>query len=110
MLLMSEVAHHLEGEEVSKEGPGGDYKPDAEPVIDLTGPEEGEVVGRVAVHAVVPSSAAMSYYFEVVIGDSGFSTVTCHMLRLEVALGEVEVRPPVVVLVHVEVVVEVEML
>lgn len=32
------------------------------------------------------------------------------MLRLEVALGEVEVRPPVVVLVHVEVVVEVEML
>lgn len=107
---MSEVAHHLEGEEVSKEGPGGDYKPDAGPVIDLTELEEGEVVGTVAVHAVVPSSAAMSYYFEVVIGDSGFSTVTCHMLRLEVALGEVEVRPPVVVLVHVEVVVEVEML
>ena len=107
---MSEVAHHLEGEEVSKEGPGGDYKPDAGPVIDLTELEEGEVVGTVAVHAVVPSSAAMSYYFEVVIGDSGFSTVTCHMLRLEVALGEVEVRPPVVVLVHVEVVEEVEML
>ena len=106
---MSEVGHHPEVE-VSTEGLGGGYKPYVEPVIDLPGPEEGEVVGRVAVHAVVPSSAAMSYYFEVVIGDSGFSTVTCHMLRLEVALGEVEVRPPVVVLVHVEVVVEVEML
>ena len=106
---MSEVGHHPEVE-VSTEGLGGGYKPYVEPVIDLPGPEEGEVVGRVAVHAVVPSSAAMSYYFEVVIGDSEFSTVTCHMLRLEVALGEVEVRPPVVVLVHVEVVVEVEML
>ena len=106
---MSEVGHHPEVE-VSTEGLGGGYKPYVEPVIDLPGPEEGEVVGRVAVHAVVPSSAAMSYYFEVVIGDSEFSTVTCHMLRLEVAQGEVEVRPPVVVLVHVEVVVEVEML
>lgn len=107
---MSEVGHHLEEEEVSTEGLGGGYKPNVEPVIDLPGPEEGEVVGRVAVHAVVPSSVAMSYYFEVVTGDSGFSTVTCHMLHLEVAQGEVEVRPPVLVLVDVEVVVVVEML
>lgn len=106
---MSKVGHHLEGEEVSIEGLGGGYKPYVEPVIDLAGPEE-VVVGRVAVHAVVPNLAAMSYYFDAVTGDSGFSTVTCHMLRLEVAQGEVEVRPPVLVLVDVEVVAEVETL